>query len=60
MTTGLIILVGGMVILGGSALAALCWSFTDGQLRDLKQAPLTIFEEDEPVGTPTDKFPRRP
>jgi cbb3-type cytochrome oxidase maturation protein len=59
MTAGLILMLGGLIFLGGSALAALCWAIKDGQFRNLREAPLTIFDQDEPVGTPTDRFPSR-
>jgi cbb3-type cytochrome oxidase maturation protein len=59
MITGFFLLVGGMVVFGGSALLAICWAFRNGQLRDLPGASRTIFDDDEPVGTPTDKFPSR-
>ncbi|MEI6072453.1 MAG: cbb3-type cytochrome oxidase assembly protein CcoS, partial [Verrucomicrobiae bacterium] len=59
MTAGFLLLLGGMVFLGGSALAAFYWSIQDGQLDHLGEAARTIFDEDEPVGTATDKFPSR-
>ena len=52
-------LIGGPILLSGSALLALCWAFRDGQLGNLKGAALTIFDDDEPVGVPTDRFPLR-
>ncbi|MEI8309557.1 MAG: cbb3-type cytochrome oxidase assembly protein CcoS [Verrucomicrobiota bacterium] len=59
MNAGLFLLIGGLIFLSGSALAAFWWAIKDGQLRDLRKAPLTIFDDDEPVGTPTDRFPSR-
>ncbi|MFA7344792.1 MAG: hypothetical protein WC003_10840 [Terrimicrobiaceae bacterium] len=59
MTAGILLLVGGLVFLSGSALAAFCWAARDGQLLKLREAPLTIFDDDEPVGVPTDRFPSR-
>jgi len=57
MTAGLILLIGGLVFLSGSALAAFYWSLKDGQYNHLGEAARTIFDDDEPVGTATDKFP---
>ena len=59
MTAGLLLLIGGLIFLSGSALAAFWWAIKDGQLRNLREAPLTIFDDDEPVGVPTDRFPSR-
>ncbi|MFA7232953.1 MAG: hypothetical protein WC076_02460 [Terrimicrobiaceae bacterium] len=59
MTAGSLLIVGGIVFLSGSALLAFCWAVRDGQLRRLKEAPRTIFDDDEPVGVPTDRFPSR-
>jgi len=57
MTAGALLLIGGLIFLSGSALAAFYWSVKDGQLNNLPDAARTIFDDDEPVGTPTDKFP---
>ena len=45
------------VLVTGSAVYALYWSSKKGQLRDLDQGALSIFDEKEPVGQPTDFFP---
>ena len=58
MTTAFLVF-GGIVFLSGSALLALCWAVKDGQMKNLPQAPLTIFDDDEPVGASTDRFPSR-
>lgn len=57
MTAGLILLIFGLVVLGGTAIGAFWWAVKDGQLHNLREAPLTIFDDDEPVGEPTDRFP---
>ena len=57
MTASLILIFGGMLALSGSAFIAFIWSIRDGQMTRLKDAPLTIFDEDEPVGVSTDRFP---
>lgn len=59
MTAGLILIIGGLVFLSGSAVLAFCWAIKDGQFRNLPAAPLIIFDNDEPVGMPTDRFPTR-
>ena len=45
---------GGMIFLGGSALAAFYWAVKTGQFRNLGAAPEVIFDEDEPIGKMTD------
>lgn len=57
MNADLILIFGGMIALSGSAFVALWWAVRSGQMTRLKDAPLTIFDEDEPVGAPTDRFP---
>lgn len=59
MTAGLLLLVAGLVFLSGSALLAFYWAVQDGQFSNLTEAPLIIFDNDEPVGAPTDRFPSR-
>jgi cbb3-type cytochrome oxidase maturation protein len=50
------------VALSGSAVYALYWSSRHGQLRDFERGARSIFDEQEPVGRVTDRFPpkRRP
>lgn len=57
MTAGVILLTGGIVFLSGSALLAFFWAVKDGQLNNLPSGAQSIFDEDEPVGQPTDRFP---
>ncbi|MFZ4598948.1 MAG: cbb3-type cytochrome oxidase assembly protein CcoS [Terrimicrobiaceae bacterium] len=59
MTAGFLLLVGGLIFLSGSALFAFYWAVRDGQLNNLPEAAKTIFDHDEPVGTPTDRFPSK-
>jgi len=51
------------ILLGGvffsCALFALKWAHREGQLRDLDDGALSIFDEDEPAGMTTDIFPAR-
>ena len=57
METGAILLVLGLGLLGGSALAAFFWAARDGQFENLDAAPEVIFDAAEPVGEPGDCFP---
>jgi cbb3-type cytochrome oxidase maturation protein len=57
MEAGVILLLLGLVLLSGSALAAFFWAAGDGQLENLEQAPEVIFDASEPVGEPGDCFP---
>ena len=57
MEAGVILLVLGVVLFAGSALAAFCWAARDGQLENLETAPETIFDESEPMGARGDCFP---
>lgn len=45
------------VLVSASAVYALYWSSKKGQLRNLEKGALSIFDEQEPVGQPTDFFP---
>lgn len=48
-------------VLGATAIAALVWAIRRGEFDNLRDAALSIFDEDEPLGTVTDRFPgRRP
>ena len=57
MEVGVILLLFGLVLLSGSALAAFFWAVGDGQLEDLETAPEVIFDASEPMGEPGDCFP---
>lgn len=45
------------IVLGLSAVGALVWALFSGQLQDLQRTATAIFDEDEPVGLVTDRFP---
>jgi len=45
------------VILAITAAWALAWAIRSGQFRGLRQGATTIFDAEEPIGTPTDQFP---
>ncbi len=57
MIAGILLLCFGLVFLSGSALLAFYWAVKDGQLNNLPEAAKSIFDDDEPVGIPTDRFP---
>ncbi len=59
MSAGALLLLGGLVFLSGSALAAFFWSVRTGQLNNLPKGAESIFDQDEPVGAPTDRFPTK-
>jgi cbb3-type cytochrome oxidase maturation protein len=48
MEAGVVLLVLGVVLFAGSALAAFCWAAKDGQFENLEAAPGVIFDEPEP------------
>ncbi len=56
-----ILLAAGLVLFGGSTVAAFYWAARTGQFRNLEEGSKVIFDADEPVGTATDAFAdRRP
>lgn len=57
MEVGAVLLVLGLGLLGGSALAAFFWAARDGQFENLDTAPEVIFDAAEPIGEPGDCFP---
>ncbi len=42
-----------------AAALALNWAHKNGQLSDLNRGAKSIFDEDEPLGEVTDRFPRK-
>lgn len=44
-------------LLGASAIAALVWAIRRGEFDQLREASQSIFDDDEPVGKITDRFP---
>lgn len=54
-----ILLAAGLVFFGGTTLVAFYWAARTGQFRNLEAGSKVIFDEDEPVGTPTDAFADR-
>jgi cbb3-type cytochrome oxidase maturation protein len=51
-----LLLAAGLVVFGGTTVAAFYWAARNGQFRNLEEGSLTIFDLDEPVGTATDAF----
>jgi cbb3-type cytochrome oxidase maturation protein len=43
--------------LGISAVCALFWAVRSGQMRDFPAGAVSIFDDDEPQGQVTDRFP---
>lgn len=43
-----------------SAIYGLQWASKNGQLRDLEEGAKVIFDDEEPVGRPTDQVLRQP
>lgn len=43
--------------LTASAVYALYWSSKHGQLRDFERGAVSIFDDEEPLGQMTDRFP---
>jgi nitrogen fixation-related uncharacterized protein len=43
----------------GTAVYALYWSSKHGQLRDFERGAVSIFDDEEPVGQMTDRFPKK-
>ncbi|MEL7500395.1 MAG: cbb3-type cytochrome oxidase assembly protein CcoS [Planctomycetota bacterium] len=46
-------------LLGSSAVAGLIWAVASGQFHALQQTADSIFDDDEPIGQPTDAFPQQ-
>jgi len=44
-------------ILGLSAVVALTWAIRSGQMDDFAAGATSIFDEEEPLGEVTDRFP---
>lgn len=57
MTVTYAIFAASALLFGGSAASALAWALRRGQLEDFQRGATSIFDEDEPIGRPTDAFP---
>jgi nitrogen fixation-related uncharacterized protein len=45
-------------LLGATAIGALVWAIRRGEFEQLREASMSIFDDEEPVGEVTDRFPR--
>lgn len=57
MEVNYILIPAGIALLSGSALAVFYWAAKTGQFRNIRQGSEVIFDQDEPIGSPTDCFP---
>lgn len=57
MTKTFIMIVGVALFFGVTAVWALVWAVRSGQFQDFGGAARSIFDEEEPVGEVTDRFP---
>ncbi len=54
-----ILLGAGLLVFGGTTIAAFYWAARTGQFRNLEEGAKVIFDDDEPIGTATDVFSDR-
>ncbi|MDZ4743490.1 MAG: cbb3-type cytochrome oxidase assembly protein [Verrucomicrobiota bacterium] len=52
-----IVIIGGMLFFGASALWAFYWAAKKGHFENFQRQSEEIFAKDEPIGTVTDQFP---
>lgn len=43
--------------LGATAIGGLVWAIRRGEFHNLREGAASIFDEEEPIGQPTDRFP---
>lgn len=48
---------GSTLIFGASTVWALVWAIRRGEMSDFKAGAESIFDDEEPLGQPTDAFP---
>lgn len=48
---------GSVAVFGITAVAGLVWALRTGQMRHFAAGAATIFDDDEPIGQMTDRFP---
>ncbi|HXE13085.1 MAG TPA: cbb3-type cytochrome oxidase assembly protein CcoS [Bryobacteraceae bacterium] len=48
---------GSGLLFGATAVWALVWAIRSGEMSNFKAGAESIFDEEEPVGKPTDAFP---
>jgi len=54
-----ILIFGSVAVFGLTAVAGLVWAARTGQLTNFAAGATSIFDEDEPIGVMTDRFPDR-
>jgi cbb3-type cytochrome oxidase maturation protein len=57
MTFAYLLMWGCMFVFGSSAVIALVWAIQSGEFNDIKGGAASIFDDEEPIGRPTDAFP---
>lgn len=57
MTVAFLVIIVVAGVLGTSAVVALAWAVTSGEMSDFGSGATSIFDADEPIGTQTDFFP---
>lgn len=55
-----ILFVSSVIVLPAAALWALRWAVRHGEFKNLDKTALSIFDDEEPVGHMTDRFPDAP
>ncbi len=60
MTATFLMILGGVVLIAATTIFGLAWAVRRGQFGDLRRGARSIFDEDEPIGRPTDRFPGDP
>jgi cbb3-type cytochrome oxidase maturation protein len=59
MTVVWILFICSVIVLPALALLAFGWAVRQGEFRHLDKTALSIFDDEEPVGRMTDRFPER-
>lgn len=54
MSLAYLLIFGSMIVIGATAVIGLFWAARDGQFSDMKRGSRVIFDDEEPVGEPTD------
>ena len=60
LTQSTLALVVSLLIFGGAAVLALAWAVREGQFANFQRAAEAIFDDDEPIGMPTDRTLAKP
>jgi len=55
-----ILFVSSVILLPAVALLALRWAVREGEFKNLQKTALSIFDDEEPLGRMTDRFPDAP